>query len=74
MKAWQDLTSLVLDTVVNGDKIFQGVSKITLKKRYQLYLDLRKKWEKKMTKGTIQRLKRKNMMWVDQLQLLSVEA
>ena len=44
MKAWQDLTRIILDTVVDGDKIFQGVSEVTLKKRYQLYLDLGKKW------------------------------
>ena len=50
MKAWQDLTSLVLDTVVNCDKIFQVVSKIPLKKRCQLYLDLGKKWEKEKDK------------------------
>ena len=45
MKAWQDLTQIILDTVVDGDKIFQGVSEVTLKKRYQLYLDLGKKWD-----------------------------
>ena len=50
MKAWQDLTGLVLETVVHGDKIFQGVSKVTLKKRYQLYLDLGKKWEQEKDK------------------------
>ena len=44
MKAWQDLTRTILDTVVDGDKIFQGVSEVMLKKRYQLYLDLGKKW------------------------------
>ena len=26
MKAWQNLMGIVLDTVVDGDKIFQGVS------------------------------------------------
>ena len=45
MKAWQELTWTLLETVVDGDKIFQGVSEITLKKRYQLYLDLGKKWD-----------------------------
>ena len=45
MKAWQDLTTTILETVVDGDKIFHGVSEVTLKKRYQLYLDLGKKWE-----------------------------
>ena len=50
MKAWQDLTGLVSETVVHGDKIFQGVSKVTLKKRYQLYLDLGKKWEQEKDK------------------------
>ena len=34
MKAWQDLTTTLLETVVDGDKIFHGVSKVTLKKRY----------------------------------------
>ena len=43
MKALQDLTGLVLETVVHGEKIFQGVSEVTLKKRYQLYLNLGKK-------------------------------
>ena len=50
MKAWQDLTGLVLETVVHGDKIFQGVSEVTLKKRYQLYLNLGKKWEQEKDK------------------------
>ena len=50
MKAWQDLTMLLLETVVDGDKIFQGVSEVMLKKRYQLYLDLGKKWENKKEK------------------------
>ena len=45
MKAWQELTWTLLETVVNGDKIFQGVSEVTLKKRYQLYLDQGKKWD-----------------------------
>ena len=45
MKAWQDLTMTILETVVDGDKIFHGVSEVTLKKRYQLFLDLGKKWE-----------------------------
>ena len=47
MKAWQNLTAVVLDMVVDGDKIFQGVFEVMLKKRYQLYLDLGKKWEEK---------------------------
>ena len=45
MKAWQDLTWTILDTVVDGDKMFKGVSEVTLKKRYQLYLDLGMKWD-----------------------------
>ena len=45
MKAWQELTWTLLETVVDGDKIFQGVSEVTVKKRYQLYLDLGKKWD-----------------------------
>ena len=50
MKAWQDLTTTLLETVVDGDKIFHGVSEVTLKKRYQLYLDLGKKWENEKEK------------------------
>ena len=50
MKAWQDLTTTILDTVLDGDKIFQGVSEVTLKERYQLYLDLGKKWENEKEK------------------------
>ena len=45
MKAWQNLLAIVLETVVDSDKIFQGVSEATLEKRYQLYLDVGKKWE-----------------------------
>ena len=50
MKAWQNLTGIVLETVVDGDKIFQGVSEVTLKKRYQLYLDVGKKWDQEKEK------------------------
>ena len=32
MKAWQNLHAIVLVTVVDGDKIFEGVSEATLKK------------------------------------------
>ena len=32
MKAWQNLLTIVLETVVDSDKIFQGVSEATLKK------------------------------------------
>ena len=45
MKAWQNLLGIVLEMVVDSDKIFQGVSEAMLKKRYQLYLDIGKKWE-----------------------------
>ena len=45
MKAWQNLTGIVWEMVVDGDKIFQGVSEATLKKRHQLYLDVGKKWD-----------------------------
>ena len=40
MKAWQNLMGIVLEMVVDGDKIFQGVSEVMLKKRYQLYLNI----------------------------------
>ena len=45
MKAWQNLLGIVLEMVVGSDKIFQGASEAILKKRYQLYLDVGKKWE-----------------------------
>ena len=50
MKAWQNLMGIVLDMVVDGDKILQGVSEAMLKKRYQLYLDLGKKWDQEKEK------------------------
>ena len=36
--------------VVDGDKIFQGVSEATLKKSYQLYLNIGKKWDQEKEK------------------------
>ena len=50
MKAWQNLMGMVLEMVVDGDKIFQGVSEVTLKKRYQLYLNVGKKWDQEKEK------------------------
>ena len=50
MKAWQNLMGIVLEMVVDSDKIFQGVSEVTLKKRYQLYLNVGKKWDQKKEK------------------------
>ena len=50
MKAWQNLMGMVLDMVVDGDKIFQGVSEVMLKKRYQFYLNLGKKWDQEKEK------------------------
>ena len=50
MKAWQNLTGIYLEMVVDGDKIFQGVSEVTLKKRYQLYLNIGKKWDQEKEK------------------------
>ena len=41
---------IVLEMVVDGDKIFQGVSEATLKKRYQLYLNVGKKWDQEKEK------------------------
>ena len=49
-KAWQNLMGIILNMVVDGDKIFQGVSEVTLKKWYQLYLDLGKKWDQEQEK------------------------
>ena len=62
MKAWQNLTGIVLDMVVDGDKIFQGVSDVILKKRYQLYLNLCKNGIKKRKKETNWRMKKKEMI------------
>ena len=45
IKAWQNLLGIVLEMVADSDKIFQGVSKATLKMRYQLYLDVGRKWD-----------------------------
>ena len=45
MKACQILLGIVSKMVVDGNKIFQGVSEATLKTRYHLYLDIGKKWE-----------------------------
>ena len=45
MKAWENLLGIVLEMVVDSDKIFQGVSEATLKKRYQLYLNVGKQWD-----------------------------
>ena len=46
MKDWQNLLGIVLEKmVVDSDKIFQGVSEAMLKKRYQSYLDIGKKWD-----------------------------
>ena len=50
MKAWQNLMGIVLEMVVDGDKIFQGVSEAMLKKRYQLYLNVGKKWDQEKEK------------------------
>ena len=50
MKAWQNLMGIILNMMVDGDKIFQGVSEVTLKKWYQLYLDLGKKWDQEQEK------------------------
>ena len=62
MKAWQNLTGIVLDTVVDGEKIFQGVSEVTLNKRYQLYLDVSNKWISKTRKETNWRMKKTEMI------------
>ena len=60
MKAWQNLMGIVLETVVDCDKIFQGVSEVMLKKRYHLYHDIRKRRNE-----TNQRMKKRNMICPD---------
>ena len=63
MKAWQNLLAIVLETVVDGDKIFQGVSEATLKKGISCILTLaRKRRWKKRNEKTNQRMKMINMI------------
>ena len=50
MKAWQNLMCIVLEMVVDGDKIFQGASEAPLKMRHQLYRNVGKKWDQEKEK------------------------
>ena len=62
MKAWQDLTRIILDTVVDGDKIFQGVSEVMLKKGINYTSTLARNGTLKRRKETNQRMKKINTM------------
>ena len=62
MKAWQDLMRIILDTVVDGDKIFQGVSEVTLKKGINYTSTLARTGTLKRRKETNQRTKKINTM------------
>ena len=62
MKACQNLTGIVLNMVVDGDKILQGVSEAMLKKRNQYILTLARNGTRKKRKETNQRMKKKEMI------------
>ena len=62
MKAWQNLLSMVLETVVDGDKIFQGVSEAKLKKGINYILMLARNGRRKRRKEANQRMKKRNMI------------
>ena len=62
MKAWQDLMQIILDTVVDGDKIFQGVSEVMLKKGINYTSTLARNGTLKRRKETNQRTKKINTM------------
>ena len=61
MKAWQNLL-IVLETVVDGDKIFQGVSEAMLRKGINCILMLARNGRQKRRKETNQRTKKRNMI------------
>ena len=58
MKAWQNLLAIVLEMVVNGDKIFQGVSEATSKKGISYILMLARNGRQKKRNETNQRTKK----------------
>ena len=63
MKAWQNFLAIVLETVVNGDKVFQGgVSEATLKKGISYILALARNGRQKRRNKTKQRMKKINMI------------
>ena len=62
MKAWQNLLAIVLEMVVDGDKIFQGVSEATLKKGISCILTLARNGRWKKRNKTNQRMKKINMI------------
>ena len=60
MKASQNLLAIVLETVVEGDKIFQGVSEATIKKGISCMLTLARNGRWKKRNETNQRTKKIN--------------
>ena len=62
MKALQNLLAIVLETVVDGDKIFQGVSEATLKKGISYIMTLARNGSWKRRNVTNQRTKKRNMI------------
>ena len=62
MKAWQNLLAIVLEMVVDGDRIFQGVSEATLKKGINYILMLARNGRWKRRKEANQRTKKRNMI------------
>ena len=60
MKALQNLLAIVLEMVVDGDKIFQGVSEATFKKGISYILTLARNGRWKRRNETNQRMKKRN--------------
>ena len=59
MKAWQNLLAIVLEMVVDGEKIFQGLSEATLKNGVSCILMLARNGRWKKRNETNQRTKKK---------------
>ena len=62
MKAWQNLLAIVLEMVVDGDKIFHGVSEAMLEKGISCIWMLARNGRQKKKNGTNQRMKKINMI------------
>ena len=62
MRKWQNLLAIVLEMVVDSDKIFQGVSEAVLKKGISYILTLARNGRRKRRNETNQRMKKINMI------------
>ena len=62
MKAWQNLLAIVLEMVVDGNKIFEGVSEAPLKKGISCIWMLERNGRQKKKNETNQRMKKINMI------------